>query len=102
MILCGDLNINLYNPYKLNSINSFISLLTRYNFYSLINLPTKFNPNNRITEFALLDQIWTNFIPLMPKSGVIEETITDHLPIFSFFNVKAPCGETISSYRIFF
>ena len=88
MILCGDLNINLFNPYNLVSIHNFISLLIQYNFYCLINYPTKYNPFNRITDYALLDQIWTNFIPQFPAFGVIDKLITGHLLIFLFFSFE--------------
>ena len=57
IISCGDLNINLFNPYRLNSLDNFISLMIQYNFYSLISHPTKYDLNNEITEYALLDQI---------------------------------------------
>ena len=83
IIICGDLNINLYNPLKLSSINNFILLMLQYNFFSHINYPTRYNLNE-ITSFSLLNQIWSNFIPLNPTSGVIKEVITNHFPIFLF------------------
>ena len=101
VLLCGDFNINLYNPLKLNSINCFISLMLEYNYLSHINYPTKHNPNNIITTYSLIDQIWTNFVPTKPKSGVIEMIISDHLPIFLSFSFKLRRMDSFVSYRIF-
>ena len=56
-IICGDFNLNLFNPLTLSSINNFISLLLSFNYTSIINLPTKYNPTNPITKFSLIDQI---------------------------------------------
>ena len=77
-IVCDDLNINLFNPTILASINDFISLLLSFNFYPIINLPTKYNPTNPITKFSLIDQIWINFYPLILESFVITNEISDH------------------------
>ena len=87
VIVVGDLNINLYNPLKLNSIKEYINLLWGYSFYPLINIPAKFNENNPITKYSLIDQIWCNFgHELNWVSGVVDYLITDHLPIFCLFN----------------
>ena len=101
ILLCGDFNINLYNPLKLNSIKNFISLMLEYNFLSHINCPTKYNYDNIITPYSIIDQIWTNFVPINPNSGVLEIMITDHLPTFLFFSSKIQEIESIVSFRLF-
>ena len=56
IVVGGDVNLNLFNPLQLNYINYFVDTMLELGFYPLINIPTKCNPENRITRFALLDQ----------------------------------------------
>ena len=93
IIVVGDLNLNLYNPLRLNYIDDFINGMLQRNFFPVITKATKINDNNInsnfniITRFSLLDQIWCNF-----KSGcdhianIITLPITDHFPVTYSFN----------------
>ena len=101
VILCGDFNINLFNPLSLNIVNSFIDLMFSYNFISLINSPTKFNSNNILSRFSLIDHIWTNFCLNQVKSGVICDAISDHFQIFMSFSVKIFIENSFTSFRIY-
>ena len=101
IIICGDFNINLLNPHSLNSVNTFISSMSAFNFISVINSPSKYNPNNPITKYSLIDQIWVNFTHLNISSGVICDDISDHFPIFMHFKFTSKNSHKITRYRIF-
>ena len=89
VIICGDINYNLYNPHNLTSINDFIGSILSNDFYLIITRPAKFNINNTITPYTLIDQIWTNFrIGCNHQSGIMKYEISDHLPIFYLFRMK--------------
>ena len=51
-IILGDMNVNLYNPIKLNSINEFVHNFLAYRYKPLIRYPTCFHPNNPITKYS--------------------------------------------------
>ena len=46
VVLAGDMNLNLFNPLKLNYINHFTNCLLELGLLPLINIPTKYNPQN--------------------------------------------------------
>lgn len=81
-VLCGDLNINLFNPLNLISIDQFVSIMMGHGFFPFINRPSRLSPNNPFTKYSLLDQIWLNFSPdYNIDSGVIMVDISDHMPV---------------------
>ena len=81
VIICGDFNLNLLNPLKLGYITEFINNMLEIGMYPLIGIPTKYNPDNIITKYSILDHIWTNVPSLIPSSYVIPLEITDHFPV---------------------
>ena len=86
VIIAGDFNINLYNPLNISAINEFTNLMLSYNLFPIINKASIFHPQNTITKFSLIDQIWTNFIKGTDHiAGIINYQISDHLPIFYAF-----------------
>ena len=100
VILVGDLNLNLFNPLNLTYIGDFISNMLSFNYFPIIDKPTKLNPNNPITKYSLLDQIWTNFIDGSDHtSGIIHFSITDHFPVFYIFKSYYKCVSQFISYR---
>lgn len=85
-ILTGDFNINLFNPHKLSSIDTFVNILISFNYFSLIDQPTRLSPHNNVTKYSLLDQIWCNFITVNNiSSGVFNIELSDHLPVMCHF-----------------
>ncbi len=80
-IFAGDYNINLLH-YDNNQINQFLNTIYTHLMYPTITLPT------RITNHSatLIDNIYTNCHT--PLSGIFLSVISDHLPIFSFLNLK--------------
>ena len=75
--------------------------MSAFNFISVINSPSKYNPNNPITKYSLIDQIWVNFTHLNISSGVICDDISDHFPIFMHFKFTGKNSHKITRYRIF-
>ena len=82
LILAGDLNINLLGGG--GYIEDLISLLQSFSLVSVIDLPTRYLPNNPGNS-SLIDQIWiSNFSSC--NSGVFEIDISDHSPCFAHFS----------------
>ena len=79
------ININLLNPLKHSSIDNFLQTMMGNNFMEYITRATKYNPNNVITEYALIDHMWCNFRPVDMRTGVILTHLTDHFSIFLDF-----------------
>ena len=108
VVFVGDFNVNLYNPLNMNVISDFINLMLQFNFFPVINKATIFHPNNSITKYSLIDQIWCNFFTGTNHfGGIIEFQISDHLPIFyafqnsfNFFKTKLIKYRIINSQNI--
>ena len=109
IIVIGDLNLNLYNPLRLNYIEDFVNGMLEHSFFPVITKASKINDNdnndnnlNVVTPFSLLDQIWCNF-----KSGrdhisnIITLPITDHFPVAYTFNNNMTFNFKKIKYRIF-
>ena len=83
----GDLNLNLFNPLKFTYIDSFISNMLSYNYHPIITKASKINLNNTITQFALIDHIWSNFYSGCDhKSFIVHFPLTDHFPTCFVFD----------------
>lgn len=90
IIISGDFNINLYNPRKLNPIDRFVYAMAGFNFFPIVNKPTRIDVNNPITKFSLLDHLWVNRCSGDVRlTTVIDCAITDHLPGCYFFKVDS-------------
>jgi hypothetical protein len=99
-IICGDLNINLFNPLSLPSVANFYNGMLGLGFFPVITVPTRFSPDNSITKFSLLDHIWSNCIlGCNHRSGAIDYEITDHLPVFYIFSAGPSNIERRITYR---
>ena len=84
-IVCGDFNLNMFNPYKLASIDQYIGGFVGAGFFPVITRPTRICVTNPTTKFSLIDQIWSNFIlDSNPTSGVIDLSLSDHLLCYLF------------------
>ena len=87
IILVGDINLNLLNPLKLSCIDYFIDNLLSLSFFPVIDKPAKINGTNTANNYSLIDQIWTNFKKGSDHlSGIINFPLTDHMPIYYYFN----------------
>ena len=99
-ITLGDININLINDDHLN-VSTYLSNYFQKNFIPCITVPT------RITDHSatLIDHI---FIKLPPKliqnkcsSGNLVTDISDHLPNFTFLDLKTPTIKKRPYIRLF-
>ena len=83
LIIMGDFNID-----TTNNINSKINqLMHQLGLTPLIHSNTRpiYNTNTNL----IIDQIYTNIdTNFIGKSGIIQEQITDHLPIYANFNLN--------------
>ena len=86
VILCGDFNLNLFNPLKLRYIRDFVENMYELSLFHVIMIPTKYNPENLITKYSLIYKIWTNIPNKVTTSVVIPVEITSFscYGIFSF------------------
>ena len=99
VVTCGDFNLNILNPLRLSYINNFINNMLELGFYPCVTIPTKYNENNPITQFAILDMIWTSNISIIDGTFVIPTQITDHFPVLAKLNLKVTKPEAQNSYR---
>ena len=84
----------------MNSVYEYINLMSGFNYFPVINIPAKFNETNMITRFSLIDQIWSNFHQGHKwLSGVLNYSLTDHLPIFLTFQIKEPVVSKLIKLR---
>ena len=80
-ILLGDFNIDLMKLNMCNSVNEFLEMFLSFSYVPLIENPT------RVTETTatLIDNIFVNSSSHIFSGSLISD-ISDHLPVFSFFN----------------
>ena len=79
MYICGDFNIDLMK-YKVHTDTSkFLDMLYSYNMYPLIVKPTRINDKSA----TLIDNIFTKERSFKPKSYILIDDTSDHLPVFS-------------------
>ena len=83
-LLCGDFNINLLNYKNHNGTKQFVDLLFNAGLLPLINLPTRISSENS----TLIDNIFSNIIDDSKSGALINDTISDHLPVLSCLNFK--------------
>ena len=78
-ILCGDFNINLLKCNKHRGTNVFLDTLLNSGLHPLSNLPTRVSSESS----TLIDNVFTNIKCDSHNGVLIDDTISDHLPIFS-------------------
>ena len=85
-ILCGDYNMNLLNIDTNHHTNDFLNLMSTFLFHPLILSPTRIT----ISSSTLIDNIFTNSLGFKNYSGILMTDVSDHLPIFTIIDSKAP------------
>ena len=80
-LICGDFNMNLFNPNKYAFVDGFVSSMFELGIVPLITIPTKINLENPTTRYSLLDQIWVTTGNDVKRSFVIPVDITDHYAV---------------------
>ena len=101
VVVCGDFNLNLFNPLKLRYITEFVENMYELGLFLVTTIPTKYNPDNLITKYSLIDQIWTNIPNKVTNSGVIPVEITDHFPVIASFEIIEELNMQLKRRRIF-
>ena len=87
MVACGDFNLNLLNPLKYGFISDFIDCMLEIGFYPILNIPSKYNHDNEITKYSILDQVWTTMPNKVSNTCVFPYEITDHFPVLTTFDI---------------
>ena len=101
VVLGGDMNLNLFNPLKLNYITNFVNSLLELGLLPLINIPTKYNPQNMITRFALVDQFWVSSSLKAVDAYVVPIEIADHFPAAIAFGFSNTNVDIYTKTRVF-
>ena len=98
VILCGDININLFN-YHCNTTQNYINAMISHGFSLCNNKISRINADN-IQNSSLIDHIWTNVkIDNLGSYNIIYD-ISDHIPcMLTFKNKQCESSKTIH-YRI--
>ena len=88
VVVCGDFNLNILNPLRLTYINRFIDKMTEIGLYPAIRIPTKYNENNQLTRFSILDHIWVSGLNIAKDVYVVPIDLTDHFPVIANFSFE--------------
>lgn len=101
IIIGGDMNLNLLNPYNFGYINTFINGMFESGFLPVINIPTKVNQENHATRYSIIDQFWVTTNLEVQNACVIPLDVTDHFPVGLSVGLHSPCilSDTRSSSR---
>ena len=67
----------------------------------VVTIPTKYNPDNPITRFSLIDHVWTNIPSKIISSVVIPIGISDHFPVSISFDLSNQREECCRKKRVF-
>ena len=60
--------------------NDYINSLVSKSFLPIINLPTRINHQSA----SLIDHIWTNKVCSFYNSAILNNSLSDHFPVFYF------------------
>ena len=82
--LMGDQNINLLNYKNHGDTMQYLDTLFSYQHLPLITLPTRITP----TSATVIDSITTTHKADFYDAGIIEASLSDHLPVFYLKDAK--------------
>ncbi|KAF6027816.1 hypothetical protein EB796_013874 [Bugula neritina] len=86
-IITGDINIDILKQES----DSYTDLLHQYSYTHLIEHPTRTTQ----TSSSCIDHIAINFYSSNVISGTLDKDISDHFPVFAFFeNLVQPKSQT--------
>ena len=85
LYLCGDLNLNLLAHNSNNHVQSLVDIFHSNNIFNFINKPTRVTSSTA----TLIDLIWSNDLINNKLNGIFYDQISDHFPVFSFFDIKS-------------
>lgn len=97
LLVLGDLNCNLLKSSP--DCKALNELIHELNLIQVINYPTRITKNSA----SLIDVILASSSKLINTHGVIQKSISDHLPVFAMINLKSPkpkpCFLTTRSFK---
>ena len=96
LIIGGDINLNLLNPYNLNYVSSFINDMFELGLIPAVNIPTKVNIDYMVTKYSIIDQFWVSSNLDISNSCVIPLDLTDHFPVGLSFNSSSLGGRLVT------
>lgn len=97
VMLSGDFNYNMMNKYVDNNVSGFSNLLSSYGF-----IPTISKPTRMVSESpSLLDNIFINNHNYLAQSGIIEDDLSDHLPVFNLLSFRHTRNNEIEPKKMF-
>lgn len=79
VFVCGDVNIDLFNPLENNPTTEFINTMYSMTLYPSITRPSRITSHSA----TLIDNIFTNVMDRNIVSGLLINDISDHLPVFA-------------------
>ena len=89
LILCGDTNINTDSLNTKTVVKDYKNMLMANGCINLINRYTRIATNiNGQTSKTVIDHIITNINTNQINSGVLYYHVSDHLPVFSIFDLN--------------
>ena len=91
-IFCGDFNINMLNYNTHKGTKTFVDIMFNNGLFPLINLTTRASSESS----TLIDNIFCNILDNSNSGVLVNDTISDHLPIFSQINYQGTKGSSTS------
>ena len=96
LIISGDINLNLLNPYNLSYVSSFINGMLELGLIPTINISTKVNIDNMVTRYSIIDQFWVSSNLDISNACVIPLDLTDHFPVGLSFDLCSLGGRLVT------
>ena len=82
MYICGDFNIDLMKQDTHSHTTQYLDTMFSMGLYPLITKPSRITTHSA----TLIDNIFSNELKHDHISGLLLNDITDHLPVFTFYN----------------
>lgn len=95
IILCGDFNVDLLKFAMHSGTKDFIDVLHSLGLFSLITYPTRVQSGSA----TLIDNIFTNIMDESESGILVDDSISDHLPIFSLIKYKGLVKQKVKTYK---
>ena len=87
VFILGDTNVNINRDDRSNSAIDYLSMMTSNGLFPLVTKPT------RVTDKSstLIDHIFTSCISSPLYSGIIQNDLSDHYPIYCIIPNTSLC-----------
>ena len=94
LCVCGDFNINLLNCEHHLPTKEFLDITQSYGLLPMIDKPTRITLNSA----TLIDNIFSNAHVKSTSGIVIDDTISDHLPIYTCIELNVFVKQQVKVY----